>query len=568
MIQHEIRPALKFALMCNSAVLQNWQREVLSMLISSGKAELVLVIMPSNNSVSELSFATKVSHYPWRRLLFRKYYQYLFKPENLRSVAAYDLMGNCDKLHCTTILQGKYSHHFTPEDIKAIQAYHPDFILKFGFGIIRGTVLDCVPYGVWSFHHGDEQKYRGIPPAFHEILNNNPVTASILQRLTDRLDGGIILRKGYFPTIFHSWSANLNQAIELSKRWPLDVCHEILAQHTFPSSPTDVGIARILHEPENLTFSGFLIKLASNKIMFHLFSLFRAEKWSTGTVKARSAELLAEIGYSIDHDDIEWLKPRERHRYFADGFILKHQNRHLLLFEDYSYKQRKGIISTSWFNERENTFSEVLPAIIEKWHLSYPFVFRHENQIYCMPESLEHGSVELYRFDSVTASLHHYCTLLNNQAVADPTLVFHQNHWYLFCTPAHATNVELLVWHSETLEGPFLPHEMNPVKSDIGNARPAGPLFSLDGKLYRPAQDCSHTYGGRIIINEVKLLTDDSFLEMPVTTLLPPRGFDGIHTLSFAGDYMYFDCKKHIFIPEAFWWQLKNKLGLIHKRRK
>jgi len=44
-------------------------------------------------------------------------------------------------------------------------------------------------FGVWSWHHGDEDKYRGGPPAFWEIVNADPVTGALLQRLTERLDG-------------------------------------------------------------------------------------------------------------------------------------------------------------------------------------------------------------------------------------------------------------------------------------------------------------------------------------------------------------------------------------------
>ncbi|NTW23299.1 MAG: hypothetical protein HGA37_01260 [Lentimicrobium sp.] len=556
---------LRFAIMCNSLNLQQWQYDVIDSLINSGKAIPVAIILPDKSDLIKPGLVKRISTYHWTKLLFRKYYQYFFRPVSFRKKNAGKLLENLPEIFCITEFRSKYSEYFFEYDIKSIQKCNPDFILKFGFGIIRGEILNCTPYGVWSFHHGDEQKYRGVPPALYEILFNDPVTGSVLQRLTETLDGGIILRKGYFPTINHSWKANLDQAIRLSKNWPADVCAEIIAQNTFPSeSGQEYPKAPIFREPTNFTFIQFFLKEITNKLRFHLKELFFTEKWQTGILKARPADIVTDLGYNIDNEDVTWFGAKGNDRYFADSFALKEEARLLLLFEDYNYKTRKAVISSSWFTERESLFSAPVKVLEEPWHLSYPFTFRYEGQIWCIPESISHGSVELYRYDPSTGKLLHHSTLLSGVAAADPTLVFHQNHWYLFFTPADATNVELHIWHAESFQGPFEPHELNPVKSDITNSRPAGPFFILDKKLYRPAQDCSLTYGGRVVINEVKLLSDTGYLEMSVSSLVPPEGFEGLHTISFAGDYLYFDCKKPVFSFASFQWQLKRRLHLVN----
>jgi len=56
---------------------------------------------------------------------------------------------------------------------------------------------------------------------------------------------------------------------------------------------------------------------------------------------------------------------------------------------------------------------------------------------------------------------------------------------------------KLRVWFADDLLGSWCPHPGNPVKPDIRSARPAGTPFVHDGALYRPAQDCSRTYGAR-----------------------------------------------------------------------
>ena len=78
----------------------------------------------------------------------------------------------------------------------------------------------------------------------------------------------------------------------------------------------------------------------------------------------------------------------------------------------------------------------------------------------------------------------------------------------------------------------------NPVRCDVRNARPAGPPFVHEGCLYRPAQDCSRSYGGAIVLNRIDVLTTEWFHETPMARIQPdPNGPypDGTHTLSPLG---------------------------------
>ena len=55
-----------------------------------------------------------------------------------------------------------------------------------------------------------------------EINNESAIEVdeTVLQRLTDRLDGGIVLAKGWFRTIDHSYVRNRDQAYFGSAGWP------------------------------------------------------------------------------------------------------------------------------------------------------------------------------------------------------------------------------------------------------------------------------------------------------------------------------------------------------------
>ena len=103
---------------------------------------------------------------------------------------------------------------------------------------------------------------------------------------------------------------------------------------------------------------------------------------------------------------------------------------------------------------------------------------------------------------------------------------------------------ELFLFHSETLETrDWTPHPMNPVVSDVRRARPAGHVFSHQGRLIRPAQDCSKRYGYGIRLNEILRMTESEYEEVERTSIEPlwDSRVIGMHTLSHAGNLTVVD---------------------------
>ncbi len=149
----------------------------------------------------------------------------------------------------------------------AIRNFNLDFILRFAPGILRGEILSAARYGIWSYHHDDEEKYRGGPPCFWEIYNGDPQTGAILQRLTDRLDAGIILRKGFVPTIHDSYAGNINSANFESAPWPAQVCTDIRNGHAeYLDAPPSRSTAPIYYPPNNIQSLAFAMKVLLNRL--------------------------------------------------------------------------------------------------------------------------------------------------------------------------------------------------------------------------------------------------------------------------------------------------------------
>src|SRR4029434_10255520 len=106
--------------------------------------------------------------------------------------------------------------------------------------------------------------------------------------------------------------------------------------------------------------------------------------------------------------------------------------------------------------------------------------------------------------------------MLSGIRAVDPTIVEHLGRWYLFTSVSEAggsTWDELFLFVADTPIGPWAPHPMNPIVSDVRCARPVGALFLRDGVLYRPGQNSEKTYGHSLAVLEVTELTPDRYAE-------------------------------------------------------
>lgn len=92
------------------------------------------------------------------------------------------------------------SSHYAIETIEKIKSYNLDIlVLTGGFGIIKKTLLEVTPIGVLSYHHGNMRKYRGMPPAFWELYNNEREMGVTVQLLSAGLDSGLPVEEITIP---------------------------------------------------------------------------------------------------------------------------------------------------------------------------------------------------------------------------------------------------------------------------------------------------------------------------------------------------------------------------------
>lgn len=221
---------------------------------------------------------------------------------------------------------------------------------------------------------------------------------------------------------------------------------------------------------------------------------------------------------------------------WADPCVVEDQARRLVFVEECTPDAPRAHIACLELPE-QGPARRLGVALECPWHLSFPQVFLHEGQWFMTVESGQARCTMLYRAKMFPLSWQPLQTLVSGRHCVDPVLYVHDGHWYLFVNIAESggsTWDELFLFVARSLEGPFVPHPANPIVADVRHARQAGALFVRDGRLIRPAQDCSPSYGAATVFNEVLVLSPTEYRERPLGRLDASwwPGGDGCHTYS------------------------------------
>jgi hypothetical protein len=536
---------LRFGILCRGLSFPRWQAECLEAALATGLAEPALLIV-EGPGVRKARIDHKLGQRD--RRLFNLYNTLIVKAraKSYRRVDLSATLGTVPRLVCDPEVRGS-GHRLDRADVAAIRGHSLDFIIRFGFDILAGEILSAARYGVWSYHHGDEQRFRGAPPGFWEIFYDEEATGVLLQRLTERLDNGSVLFKGRFRTAL-TYPANVDRIYLGSADWiALCIKRIVVGDSRFVFAPGPRSEAPILRAPTNRTFLRFGVRQIGRIGRIVVRRTCFADDWNVGHASCSKRQLID----GMRTEGVTWAAPRRGARYLADPMVVQEPDGAKVYAEEYRYFRRGRLVSLDWPGGFSWDRARVECDLGH--HASYPFVFRHHGALWMVPESCALRKVVLLK-KGQSGRWERACDLIDDAVLADPTLLFRDERWWLFAADGRDTpHTCLLIFHAPTLTGPWAPHRLNPVKVDVTGARPAGPLFEVDGILYRPAQDCAGGYGRAITIHRVTELSCDAFSEVEVARIEPARDSpypDGVHTLAVAEDGVFLDGNRKIFRPQ------------------
>ena len=251
-------------------------------------------------------------------------------------------------------------------------------------------------------------------------------------------------------------------------------------------------------------------------------------------------------GERLSQSGLSRLVPDHR-GFWADPFMVEYDGRKVLFFEEFAAETGRGHIAAMEL-QADGQFGPPCDVLVCPYHLSYPFVFEFDGSLFMIPESAEAEKVEVFRCTRFPDSWESHATLLKDIRAYDTTLVEHDGMWWMFMTVQHSANSpndELHLYYASQPFGEWTPHPLNPVGLDVRTSRPAGRLFRENGRLYRPAQDCSGRYGRAIVIREVRRMTTTDYEEVSSTMISPAWAGNAhaTHTVNQAAGVTVYDCE-------------------------
>lgn len=243
--------------------------------------------------------------------------------------------------------------------------------------------------------------------------------------------------------------------------------------------------------------------------------------------------------------------------FWADPFAWSEAGRRFVFVEEYPFHTRRGRISVLELGGDLAPLGPAVPVLDEDRHLSYPYLFRFDGDLYMVPESAASRRVDLYRCTSFPERWRLVGTLLDGIQAADATLFEHEGRWWLLCSARLGKarfNDSLFAFHADSpLSDRWTPHAGNPVLRDFDGARPGGRAF-VDplGRLLRPAQVSVPRYGYGLAIKEVLELTPEHFRERRIWHATGPSsgGWYAMHHLDWHQGLMVMDAQRLIPRPD------------------
>jgi hypothetical protein len=298
------------------------------------------------------------------------------------------------------------------------------------------------------------------------------------------------------------------------------------------------------------------LRLLWRRLCQKAYAIAMRESWMIGIVDAPIETSLQWTSCP----QVRWIGERSEKRYLADPFMWP-GDASAILCEDYNFRMELGSIKRLML-EDTRIVQESPVRIPPPGHASYPFLFAHDGNVYCLPETSAVRCLMLLSWEN--RSFREVSTPLANTAAADSVLFTHEGRFWIAYTDTDIGRFDNLnLCYAESLAGPWRQHPGNPVKLDPRSSRAGGTPFSANGRLYRPAQDCSETYGGAIRIMRIAECTPERYREEEVTRIAPEQGGanpHGFHTLSAFGDACLVDGKRMMFSPADIYRKVKKRL--------
>ena len=428
------------------------------------------------------------------------------------------------------------------QNISELKEYDLDLLIAFELNKPSQILSQASRLGLLSFYHDEQNQQFKYPICFEEVLKKQNKTSFNILHVAPQTQKVMRILKGSFIT--HSFFLTNQRNLFLRRNFYMQKILKDIYQGKningkslkLESQISKIATPRIMDQFRYIIHVSSIIK---NRILNRIIS--KKDNWNVG------------INFSSwkDFDFINSIvfKNPDGH-YLADPFILKEGAETYCFVEDYDWSKGKGSIAA--YQISSGKLINLGIVLEESFHLSFPYIFKHESKIYMLPESSDNMDIRIYESVEFPTKWKLKTIIKENISAADSMIFSRKGMWWLFSNinPIGGRDCcsELSIFYTDNpIDGEWMPHEKNPVIFDPSSARNGGMVLDNDS-LYRVGQ--IQTFGmyggGGVSINQIVELTPSSYKEQSVLKLYPEfqQGIKGAHHLHSDGGITAFDFLK------------------------
>jgi hypothetical protein len=414
-------------------------------------------------------------------------------------------------------------------------------LVQFGETPLEEQLAGLARAGLLKVCHGEGLLAPDAPWGYWEVLRRDGGTGFDIRHIPG--DGGPCrsILAGKLPTQSYCL---LNQAA-LSRRsghYMKRVLEQFFDSGTLPEPRADLPRSgEYRSRPSAFDGVSYAFRSVARMLVGRLRSLLGLEeRWGISYIDRGWRDAVLSKGTAVANPP---------GRFFADPFLHVHDGRVFCFVEDYVDTKKRGLISALEF---ERTGAKDLGNVIEEdFHLSFPYLFTFEGQLFMCPESNESGQIRIYRCTEFPLRWQLHSVAMQGVCAVDTMIFESAGRWWMLTNidpaPKMKTFGELHLFSAtDPLSGTWKPHPMNPLVIDPATARNGG-LLRDGASIYRVAQARAFgSYGSYASIFRITALSDTSYREECVASVTPAfrRGLTGSHHMHSAGSHTVWDHKR------------------------
>lgn len=537
--QSRKKPPIQVALICESSMQPAWVLSAIAEIQQSPIMTISSVIcwQESTKRNDKSPFLYKIYHH-----IDGIFFRTQADPQALahvKSVLVDEIIHFVDPV----VNDGKYQ--LNAEKVQTLKLDAVDVVIYFGKSRISGAAIKAPKYGLWALGGGYDQRHQA--EGTWTVLEGTPTTSSGLWILAEDPSDDKAIYRSFASTdkisVLRNGRKYLWKTARFAYRKLVDLyqrgeqaLQQVEKENHYP--PVSEKYRTL---PQTGTMLPLLTHLMARTCKAKLDYLFFEEQWMVA-YSFDSTQFIQ----GIPRKNLSYLKPPPG-RQWADPFPWIKDGRAYIFIEEIPSPGAKGQIAV--FDVTHPLEKGQLPITVVKsdTHLSYPFLFSYQGELFLLPESYQNRTIDIYRCKKFPYEWEFHARIFDDIGANDTTLFKVDDRWWMFTNiSGESFDDELFLYYAESPLGPWNPHKKNPVISDVSRARPAGNVFYYGEKIYRPSQDCSICYGYAISINRIAKLTPTVYSEEYVCRILPDwyPNLLATHTLN---------CHRGLIVLDGLW---------------